>query len=141
MTGPQQAALVLDANILVRATLGKRTSAIIAVLSQAVTLVVPDTAVVEARTHLPRIAERRNLDLDCVLSTLDDVLDAIETVSTDTYLANETNAMQRIGRRDPDDWPVLATALTKEVGIWTEDHDFFGTGVATWTTNNVGLFL
>lgn len=25
--------------------------------------------------------------------------------------------------------------------IWTEDADFFGTGVATWTTSRVEIFL
>jgi hypothetical protein len=25
--------------------------------------------------------------------------------------------------------------------IWTEDQDFFGSGVATWTTNTVLMYL
>jgi hypothetical protein len=25
--------------------------------------------------------------------------------------------------------------------IWTEDTDFFGCGVAIWTSNNIGMFL
>ena len=25
--------------------------------------------------------------------------------------------------------------------IWTEDNDFFGTGVATWTSDRVHLYL
>jgi len=25
--------------------------------------------------------------------------------------------------------------------IWTEDQDFFGTGIATWTTDRVHLYL
>jgi PIN domain len=25
--------------------------------------------------------------------------------------------------------------------VWTEDADFFGTGVAVWTTNSVEIFL
>ncbi|HSV44587.1 MAG TPA: PIN domain-containing protein [Ramlibacter sp.] len=25
--------------------------------------------------------------------------------------------------------------------VWTEDTDFFGTGVATWTTSRVKLYL
>nr|WP_255779054.1 PIN domain-containing protein [Mycetohabitans sp. B8] len=25
--------------------------------------------------------------------------------------------------------------------VWTEDADFFGTGVATWTTNRIQFYL
>ncbi len=41
--------------------------------------------------------------------------------------------------RPTDDWPVLAAALALDCPIWTEDTDFFGYGVATWTTDRVGL--
>jgi hypothetical protein len=44
-------------------------------------------------------------------------------------------------KRDEDDWPVLAAALTFGCPIWTEDTDFFGCGVATWTTDRVELYL
>jgi hypothetical protein len=36
---------------------------------------------------------------------------------------------------------VLATALALRFPIWTEDSDFFGAGIATWTTDRVELFL
>lgn len=39
------------------------------------------------------------------------------------------------------DWPVLAAALTLNAPVWTEDSDFFGLGVPTWTTANVGIYL
>ncbi|MCC6367466.1 MAG: nucleotide-binding protein, partial [Bryobacterales bacterium] len=42
---------------------------------------------------------------------------------------------------DEDDWPVLAAALALCCPIWTEDTDFFGCGVATWTTDRVELYL
>ena len=57
------------------------------------------------------------------------------------YVERETEARARIEQRDPDDWPVLACALTIDCPIWTEDNDFFGTGVPTWTTDRVELFL
>jgi hypothetical protein len=37
--------------------------------------------------------------------------------------------------------PVLACALVANYPIWTEDRDFFATGVATWTTALVELCL
>jgi predicted nucleic acid-binding protein len=48
-------------------------------------------------------------------------------------------ALRRI--RDPADWPALALALQLECAIWTEDQDFFGTGLATWTTATVQRYL
>jgi len=54
-------------------------------------------------------------------------------------LEDETKA--RIKERDIKDWPVVATALTFNCSIWTEDQDFFGTGIATWTTDRIHLFL
>ncbi len=42
---------------------------------------------------------------------------------------------------DEDDWPVLATALGIACAIWTEDADFFGTGIAVWTTSRIEIFL
>jgi len=53
----------------------------------------------------------------------------------------QTQALQRISIRDADDWPVLACAMTIACPIWTEDADFFGTGIATWTTDRVELYL
>lgn len=49
-------------------------------------------------------------------------------------------ARARIARVDPDDWQVVASALVLDCPIWTEDRDFFGTGVP-WTTDRVELYL
>jgi predicted nucleic acid-binding protein len=53
----------------------------------------------------------------------------------------QTQALQRISIRDADDWPVLACAMTMACPVWTEDVDFFGTGIATWTADRVALYL
>lgn len=75
------------------------------------------------------------------MATLDLVAGLVNTVSSETYSPFEGNARQRIDRRDHDDWPILASALALDCPIWTEDTDFFGCGVATWTTDRVELFL
>src|SRR5438445_686000 len=36
--------------------------------------------------------------------------------------------------RDPSDWPTVALALALTASIWTQDADFLGCGIATWTT-------
>ena len=56
------------------------------------------------------------------------------------YAPLEDEARSR-SLRDPTDWPVVASALALSSGIWTNDNDFLGTGVATWTTETVRLWL
>lgn len=65
----------------------------------------------------------------------------VQTVEAETYASFEAVARERIEKRDEDDWPVLAAALALGCPIWTEDTDFFGCGVATWTTDRVELYL
>lgn len=36
---------------------------------------------------------------------------------------------------------ILIRAVLGNCPIWTEDQDFFGTGVSTWTTDRVHLFF
>jgi len=65
----------------------------------------------------------------------------VQPVEIETYEPFEGIARERIARRDEDDWPILAAALALDCPIWTEDTDFFGCGVATWTTDRVELYL
>jgi len=65
----------------------------------------------------------------------------VDLVRPDIYSKHEEEAKRRIGSRDPDDWPILACALALGCAIWTENTDFFGCGVATWTSSSVEIFL
>jgi predicted nucleic acid-binding protein len=56
------------------------------------------------------------------------------------YAALEEEARER-SVRDPRDWPVVAGALALNAAIWTNDNDFLGTGVATWTTDTLQRWL
>jgi predicted nucleic acid-binding protein len=75
------------------------------------------------------------------MEMLELVAGLVQKVEAETYAAYEAIARERIDQRDEDDWPVLAAALALGCPIWTEDTDFFGCGVATWTTDRVELFL
>lgn len=35
----------------------------------------------------------------------------------------------------------MATALILNSPIWTEDQDFFGSGISIWTTDRIHLFF
>lgn len=65
----------------------------------------------------------------------------IHPLAEPTYLDAREEALARIAARDEREWPILAVALTLEVPIWTEDQDFFGAGVPTWTTGRVRLYF
>lgn len=56
------------------------------------------------------------------------------------YLLLKSQARSRIPR-DPDNWPTLALAMVLNAGMWTEDGDFFGCGLPTWTTQTLRSFI
>ncbi len=136
--------LVLDANILMRAVLGRRVRQIIETHIEHAAFFAPDVAFADARRHLPDVVRKRGGDDAAVVAALD-MLDAVarnvEEIETEAYEPHRSAALARIERRDPDDWPILATAMAMDCPIWTEDNDFFGTGVPTWTSDRVELYL
>ena len=133
--------LVLDANILVRAVLGSRVLGLLRKYAGQVEFMAPNVAFQEARDHLPGILQVRKIPAAPAMEALDLLMLSIQTVAAETYAPFEAAARERIDKRDQDDWPVLATALALGCPIWTEDTDFFGCGVATWTTDRVELYL
>jgi predicted nucleic acid-binding protein len=133
--------LVLDANILIRAVLGFSVLWLLLKYADQVEFLAPDSAFQEAREHLSEILERRNVPLAPALALLELVTTLVQTVEIEAYSRFESVARERIDRRDEDDWPILASALALDCPIWTEDTDFFGCGVANWTTDRVELYL
>lgn len=133
--------IALDANILVRAVLGKRVRELIEQYGAEVAFFVPKLAFEEAERHLPTIAAKRDRDPEALLESLDRLRAVVEIVDEDVITPLRNTALARIGSRDPMDWPVVAVALALGCPVWTEDHDFFGAGVATWTTANVEIYL
>jgi len=101
----------------------------------------PDVAFSDARRFLPELLRKRGVpvtDADAVLLWLEHV---IEPVPSEIYDSLETVARRRLRGRDEDDWPILASALALGCPVWTEDTDFFGCGIAVWTTARVEIFL
>ena len=133
--------LVLDANILIRAVLGSRVLALLRKYAGQVEFLTPDTAFEEAREKLREILDRRKVPVAPAMAILDQLAGVVQVVEAETYQGFKHVAHQRISRRDEDDWPVLAAALALGCAIWTEDTNFFGCGVATWTTDRVELYL
>jgi predicted nucleic acid-binding protein len=78
------------------------------------------------------LAEREPMFDDTVLG----LGRTVTVMSQAEYGEHEAAARDRIPR-DPNDWPTVALALRLGIGIWTNDHDFFGCGVPVWTTETL----
>jgi len=132
---------VLDANILIRAVLGLRVRHILETHADNISFIVPEPAYAEAEEHLAALVVRRGGDPMKAIRALKAVAGLTTMVGTDVYGNFEGESRRRLGARDPEDWPILAAALAVGCPIWTEDTDFFGCGVATWTSASIDIFL
>ena len=133
--------LVLDANIMLRAVFGIRVRQILEAYEDVAAFYSPDVCFAEAEKYIPDLAKRRALDSKLALSVLEKLRRIVEPVDKSLYEGHEKLARERIAHRDPRDWPVVAVALLLGIPVWTEDQDFFGSGVPTWTTDRVEVYL
>jgi predicted nucleic acid-binding protein len=132
--------LVLDANILIRAVFGRRVREILEFYENVASFCSPDVCFQDARKYIPDFSERRAVDAAIGLTVLEEVGRIVEPVDRSLYEDFENIARERVLARDPDDWPIVGR-FNPRFADWTEDQDFFGSGVATWTTDRVELYL
>ncbi len=137
----QHKRLVLDANILIRAVLGTKVQTLIFNAVEHVAFYIAAPNFDEARHYLAHMASARGIHEDVWRDALDGVMKAIQLVAESELEGLKDAALVRIGQRDADDWPALAAALLLDCPVWTEDKDFFGSGVATWTSTTVHLYF
>jgi len=138
----QHKRLVLDANILIRAVLGRRARDLIERHCGAVAFYVAEANADEAEFYLSKeLAAKRGLSEDVWRPAYDGVLKAVQLIADDVLSEVEAQAKARIASRDINDWPAVAAALLLDCPVWTEDKDFLGAGVATWTTATVEIYL
>lgn len=134
--------IVLDANILIRAVLGKRVRQLLESYAAGhVRFYAPEIAYADAEKYLPVLLNKRGKTDGDVLAALAYLRSLVEPISQEVYGLFEAEARRRLRGRDEEDWPVLAAALSLSCDIWSEDADFFGTGVAVWTSDRVEIFL
>ena len=133
--------IVLDANILIRAVLGRRVRALLEAYEDSIVFYTPDVCFDDAREYLPRVLSGRGDDPETGMTVLDQIGLIVQPVDEALYRDFGQLARERVAARDAEDWPVVAVALMLSVPVWTEDRDFFGSGIATWTTDRVELYL
>ena len=138
--------LVVDTSMLVGELL--RASGRTRLGDERLELFLPEQMWGEAQVELPRritaFVRRRNLEPrlgdDLTAACLAAVEANIVILDEGIYAALEEEARER-SLRDPRDWPVVASALALGAAIWTNDNDFLGTGIATWTTDTLQRWL
>ena len=138
--------LVLDTSVLVGELL--RASGRARLGDEPLELFLPERMWDETKVELPRrvraFARRRELDATVADLLIERCVEAVEanvvTLDEAVYAAVEDEARAR-SLRDPEDWPVVAAAVALTSGIWTNDNDFLGTGVPTWTTQTLDTWL
>ena len=138
--------LVLDASVLVGDLLRQKGRDRLG--DERLELFLPEKMWAETQIELPRriraFVDRRGLDSEVAVELAQLCLDAIEAnvviLDEAIYSAVEVEARAR-SLRDANDWPVVASALALSAAIWTNDNDFLGTGIATWTTESLQPWL
>jgi predicted nucleic acid-binding protein len=134
--------LILDANILIRAVLGRQVRQLLEnYVGHGIRFFAPDVAYADAAKYLPPLLRKKgksDVDLPAALAYLQSL---IQPILQDSYGPFEEEARLRLRGRDEEDWPVVAAALALSCAIWTEDTDFFGTGIAVWTSDRIEIFL
>jgi predicted nucleic acid-binding protein len=84
-----QAALVVDANILIRAVLGTRVRGLIQAHAVSTRFFAPDTAFDEARRHLPALMKKRGVDPAAALSVLTALEGLVQVLEPEVYGARQ----------------------------------------------------
>lgn len=138
--------LVLDASVLVGELLGARGRECLG--DDRLDLYLPEQTWGEVQHELPRrisaFGRRHSIgtaDTGGLVRLCLDAIQANVAVIDGAVLAPlEEESRSRV-LRDPHDWPLVAAALVLAAGIWTLDQDLFGTGVATWTTESLVVWL
>ena len=103
-------AIVLDANILIRAVLGKRVRELIVGRTATTNFYAPDAANAEARKYLPAPLEKRGVDSAVAMQVLDHLETIVRPIPVDFYQGMQPSALKRIAHRDADEcryWHVL----------------------------------
>lgn len=109
--------LILDANILLRAVFGQRVRHLLEKYEDQVRFYTPAVCFQDAQRYIPIVSKDREFDADLALTVLLQIGLLLEQVDRSLYEVYEREARERIGLRDPDDWPVIAVAMLLDLPI------------------------
>jgi predicted nucleic acid-binding protein len=124
----------VDANIMVAAMMGGGTrDLVVRIRSAGVDLSTPEEVYFEVQDKLVDLAAFSRTRIDLFRLALSSM--PLGRVSKETCQKHMKQAEMLIGRRDPDDAPIIALALATNIPIWSNDKDLKSVKqVRTFTT-------
>ena len=88
---------------------------------------------------LPELARKRKLDLGLLLAVFQSL--PIRWIGGDSYGRFEAEGRRRMAKRDEEDWPTVALALTTaerhDVAVWSQDKDLLVSKLEVVTTGDL----
>lgn len=119
-----------DANVILSAVIGK--AALKVFTESAVEVVTTHLNLDEVQEYMPSLASKYRLEEKIVETQLK--LLPLKVFQRKFYQDFLKQAEERIGKIDPDDIDLLALGLKLNIPIWTNDSDFQGLKIKTYTT-------
>lgn len=126
--------LIVDANVLLGAVLGKSLVLLSGIAAAGSVLLVPQPMMRETQLIVADEARVPALDAYARLQRIETMVTVLESMH---YEHQEARARERLTHEGQNDWPLLAASLALEAPIWSNDKDLWGTGVAVWGTPNI----
>ena len=131
-----RARLIVDTNILIRCSIGRAMGYVRTLAGRGVVLTTTDRNVDE---FLDRLRGKFGVPVEEAMTEATGMLGSFDIVYGPSYESARPDADRRLREGGKSDWPALAAAMSLDCAIWSEDVDFFGTGVPVWSTANVLL--
>jgi predicted nucleic acid-binding protein len=126
--------LIVDANVMVGAVLGRSMPLFIDLIDRDVEILAPMPMLIETQIRVGRAPKLIEGEADRRMTEL---LQVVTPFPAEEFAGHEQAARNRLDSHSQFDWPLVAAAMALEADIWTEDRDLFGTGVALWATRNI----
>jgi predicted nucleic acid-binding protein len=123
--------IAADANALLSAVLGGRANLILE-HPEIEEVLTAEESMDEVQEYAARLARKKRLHEDMVLLAVATL--PVTVIERKDYAPGIAEASRRIGKRDPDDIPILALAITLNLPLWSNDKDFENVGVEWYTT-------
>ncbi|MCC6741200.1 MAG: PIN domain nuclease [Planctomycetia bacterium] len=129
-SGKPVALVVADANVLLSAIVGGAAATVFA--APGLTVHVAEPTLDEVARYASSMAARKGLDAGIVALALAAPPATVHPAAS--YVGSLAEAARRLRGRDVDNADVLALALHLDAPVWSNDHDFDGTGIEVHTT-------
>ena len=123
--------MIVDANVLVSALIGRSFADLRRWSDAGIELKVPEAQMRETAQVLRYRIGRSADEVARLMASLEPLSTVVES---HVYDRQKDAARSRLGGHVQPDWPVLAAAIALDEPILSNDRDFFGVGVTVWST-------